>query len=120
MMQRSRRANPPTLFKHSYAAVFLAGKLDAVWRSYLWGNDWLSYYSDLYAKGQPGWLKAQAAIRSLAAYCKKNGIALLVVSYPELHQLKPYPLAKITEAVRRAAEENGVPLLIHRHRAPGA
>ena len=52
------RESTNPLFKHSYAAVFLAGKLDAVWRSYLWGKDWLSYYSDLYAKGQPGWLKA--------------------------------------------------------------
>ena len=104
------RESTNPLFK-SYAAVFLAGKLDAVWRSHLWGKDWLSYYSDLYAKGQPGWLKAQAAIRSLAAYCKKNRIALLVVSYPELHHLKPYPFAKITEAARRVAEENSVPFL---------
>ena len=49
--------------------------------------------------------------RSVAAYCKKNGIALLVVSYPELHHLKPYPFAKITEAVKRVAEENSVPFL---------
>jgi lysophospholipase L1-like esterase len=105
------REDTNPLLMHSYAAVFLAGKLEAVWRQYLWGRDWLSYYSDLYAKGQPGWLKAQAAIRSLAAYCKKNGIALVVVSLPELHELKPYPFAKITEAVRRVAEENGVPFL---------
>ena len=105
----SRKQN--LLMEHSYGAVFLAGRIDVLWRGYLGGSDWKAYYDGLYRDDAPGWRQARESLAALADYCRRNGIGLLVVNYPELHELADYPFARVTRLVEAAATDNGVPFL---------
>ena len=81
----------------------------------LWqGGTWLkprTYYRDLYddAGNRGGWEGAATSIRKLAAYCRDNGIKLLIVNYPEL--LKPYPFPEVQHWLAALAADLGVPYL---------
>ncbi|GJL51869.1 SGNH/GDSL hydrolase family protein [Candidatus Nitrospira salsa] len=97
--------------EHSYAAVFLAGRLDVFMRSYFDRGDWLNYYRNLYVENQSGWVAAQQAIRQLVEFCREQDINLMVVNYPELHQVSPYPFAQVTERIATLAEILDVPFL---------
>ncbi|GJL61405.1 MAG: hypothetical protein NPIRA04_00590 [Nitrospirales bacterium] len=99
------------LVEHSYAAVFLAGRLDVFMRSYFDRGDWLSYYRNLYAENQPGWVATQQAMRQLVEFCKEQDIHMMVVNYPELHQMSPYPFTQVTERIATLAEGLDVPFL---------
>lgn len=93
--------------EHSAAYVFLASRFDAVRRRY-GGGDWLNYYQALYAPDAPGWAITQAQIRELARVCQEQNIKLAIASYPELHQLRPYPLAAVNAALAKLAKDLGV------------
>ena len=96
------------VFRESSAAyVFLASRFDAVRRRY-GGGDWLNYYRALYAFDAPGWAVTQARIRELAKVCQERNIKLAIASYPELHELTPYPLATVTHALAALAKDLGV------------
>ena len=99
------------VLERSYAAVFLAGRFDVLWRSYLGGSDWKAYYDGLYRDDAPGWRQGREALADLADYCRRNGIGLLVANYPELHELADYPFARVTAQVEAAAAADGVPFL---------
>lgn len=100
--------SPSSLMRACYACVFLAGRGDAVVRQFLGGMDWEQYYLSLYGDGtSKGWLEAKAAIGRLAAVTKASGIKLVIVSLPELHDVKNYRFGRVTDLVRQAAEENG-------------
>jgi lysophospholipase L1-like esterase len=105
----SRKQN--FVLERSYAAVFLAGRLDVLWRSYLGGSDWKAYYDGLYRDDAPGWRQVRESLAALADYCRRNGIGLLVANYPELHELADYPFARATGQVEAAAAADGVPFL---------
>jgi sugar phosphate isomerase/epimerase len=94
-----------------YSAVFLAGRLDVFMRTYFGRGDWRSYYRDLYREDQPGWQAAKEALRRLAAFCRTEGIRLMVVNYPELHELSPYPFQAASDLVAAEAEANGLPFV---------
>ena len=53
-----------------------------------------AYYSSLYQKNQPGFLRAQKAFLLLRDVCRKNNIALQVVLLPELHEVERYPFQR--------------------------
>jgi lysophospholipase L1-like esterase len=97
--------------EYSYAYVFFASTIDKLSRQYFGKANWKTYYRDLYRKGAQDWRTAQDAIRRLADYCRENDIKLLVVNYPELHQLRDYPFPEVTAGVAAVAEANGVPFL---------
>lgn len=99
------------LMENSYAAVFLAGRLDIVMRRFLGREDWKAYYGRLYDEQADGWRTAKASIEALARTCRERGIALLVAHYPELHQLRPYPFSPQTELVRAAVAGASVPFV---------
>jgi len=99
------------LFEWSYAAVFFAGRLDIVMRSFFGRESWLDYYRNLYGEDRPGWKATREALARLAAYCRENSIALMVAHYPELHRLDPYPFAEVTSKVRAEAERLDVPFV---------
>lgn len=94
-----------------YAAVFFTGRYDILTRQFLGGNDWRTYYRDLYRDDQPGWSAAKQALEALSSYCEKQGIDLVVVNYPELHELAPYPFQNVTDVLQSEAENVGVPFL---------
>ncbi|BCP52999.1 hypothetical protein K32_16160 [Kaistia sp. 32K] len=97
--------------EYSYGYVFLASAIDKLSREYFGKADWKTYYRDLYRDGAPGWTAAQDAIGRLADYCRENGIKLLIVNYPELHQLRDYPFPEVTEGVAAVAKANHVEFL---------
>ena len=100
---------PSFLVRHCYACVFIAGRLDTLRREIFGGKDWRDYYLGLYGGGQAkGWRDARTAIHRLAEYCRSNGSKLVIVSLPDLHQLRPYPLQSITDLVHAAADEEKV------------
>ena len=96
---------------HSQAYVVISSAIDKASRIFFGKGDWQSYYRDLYGDGQPGWLGAKAAMEKLATYCKDHDIALLVVNYPELHQVKDYPFPEVTAAVANVAKSENLPFL---------
>jgi lysophospholipase L1-like esterase len=100
-----------TLMEYSYAAVYFSGRFDILRREYFGSRNWLEYYKSLYNDNAPGWVDAVAQIRTLAAYCRDNGIRLLIVNYPELHQLSPYPFAEVTVKLEKVAASEAVTFL---------
>jgi hypothetical protein len=97
-----------SLIEHSEAAVMVAGAYDKVARTYFGRADWQAYYRGLYGQSEPGWLAAKDAVARLADYCREHGIKLLFVNYPELHVLKSYPFADVTQSVEAVAKDNNV------------
>lgn len=97
--------------EHFYSAVFLAGRLDVFMRTYFGRGDWRRYYQNLYHEDQSGWQTAKAALRQLAAFCRSEGIRLMVVNYPELHELSPYPFQVASDLVAAEAEAEGLPFV---------
>ncbi len=105
----SRNSN--VLIEHLYSAVFLAGRFDILMREYLGKKDWSRYYQDLYRADQLGWQATQRAISQLSNYCRKHAIPLLIVHYPELHQLSPYPFQEERNLVATVVKAESVPFL---------
>lgn len=98
-----------TVLENSYAAVYIMSRIDILERTYFGGADWRDYYSALYDEDAAGWQQNREAIRRLAEYCERNGIALMIVNYPELHQLADYPFPHVTDKVRALAAELDAP-----------
>lgn len=95
----------------SYAAVFVAGRLDILARTYFGKPDWKNYYRDLYRPEAAGWREAARSFAELAAFCREKGIRLMVANYPELHELADYPFAEATARVAALAAGEGLPFL---------
>jgi lysophospholipase L1-like esterase len=97
--------------RNSYAYVYFKGRWDVFRRMTGTAEDWRAYYRTLYAGAAQGWGEARRGLDRLAAYCKANGIRLLLVHHPELRQLKDYPFADVTERLRAWAAGAEVPFL---------
>jgi lysophospholipase L1-like esterase len=69
--------------------------------------NWLDYYSSLYAPDAPALGENRRALRELAGICRERNIKLVMASYPELHQLKDYPLKIATDYIAGMASECG-------------
>lgn len=100
--------SPNWIQKHSYAWVLLAGASDTFTRLFTTQPSWDEYYRGLYSDKLTGWSGVAFGFNRLADYCKQNSIRLIVVNYPELRQLKPYPFADINDRVRALATEKSV------------
>jgi lysophospholipase L1-like esterase len=99
---------PSALMRGCYACVFVAGRGDALMRRFFGRQDWTQYYLSLYGDGTAsGWLDAKAAIGRLAEFCKASGIKLMIASLPELHDVANYRFGRVTDLVRKSADENG-------------
>lgn len=97
------------LARHSMAATFVMGSLDSGLRLLRARMPWDEYYLSLYST--PGWQRAKEAIRQLAQYCRTEGIRLVIVSWPELHDVANYRLQAITDSVHEVARGEGVPFV---------
>jgi lysophospholipase L1-like esterase len=99
---------PSTLMRACYACVFVGGRGDALMRQFFGRLDWAQYYLSLYGDGAArGWLDAKGAIGRLAEVSKASGSKLMIASLPELHDVANYRFGRITDLVRKSAEENG-------------
>jgi len=99
------------LTDHSYAAVFLGGRFDILQRIYFGKADWREYYRDLYRPDAAGWRAAESSLAELAAFCRARGIRLMLVNYPELHELADYPFADVTARLAGIAARESLPFL---------
>src|SRR5262245_50397205 len=99
----------------SAAWVYYGSRLDVVERELRLGQqtDWRTYYRNLYddARNPGGWQGVESSIRKLAAYCRDNGIRLLIVNYPELRVLDPYPFPEVQRRLAALAADLEVPYL---------
>jgi len=99
----------------SAAWVYYGSRLDIVERELNVGRqtDWRSYYSGLYddAHNPGGWRNAELWIRKLASSCRDNGIKLLIVNYPELRVLDPYPFPEVQHRLAALATDLELPYL---------
>lgn len=105
------RRTKNVLLEHFYSVAFIMGRFDVLMRTFFGKADWQQYYRGLYQENQPGWLVAQNALKELASYCKARNIKLVVVNYPELHELSPYPFQDVTSLVASKVTALGVPFL---------
>lgn len=103
------------LERYSRAWAFFASRFDIAGRQMGFGSNtgWREYYEGLYdeAINPGGWRGAAEAIRRLAAYCRENGIELLIVQHPELRVLSPYPFGEQAARVADLAADLGLPYL---------
>lgn len=97
--------------EHFYAAVFFSGRFDLLMRKFFGKTDWRAYYQGLYHDDQPGWQTAKSALEALSRYCTEQGIELVVVHYPELHELSPYPFQGVTDLLLAEVEKLDRPFL---------
>ncbi len=97
------------LARNSEAAVFLVGGMDSLLRLFGEKRPWDEYYLHLY--DTPGWDAAKAAIHKLAEYCRQNKIKLMIVSWPELHDVQHYRLRRITDLLHGVADAEKVPFV---------
>ena len=99
----------------SEAWVFYNSRFDIARRELEVGErtDWQDYYNGLYddARNPGGWRAVVEWIGKMAVYCKENNIRLLIVNYPELHVLRPYPFPQVRKRLSALAAELGVPYL---------
>jgi lysophospholipase L1-like esterase len=99
------------LTRHSLAAVYVNNRMDSVSRWSHGAPGWEQYYEGLFNDRQPGWQKAKAAIRALKEACDWEGVKLLLVNYPDLHQTEPYPLRSINKSIETVARDLAIPYL---------
>ena len=100
-------SEPSILARHCMACVFIAGRVDTLKRMIAPQQSWDNYYLSFYnGDRSAGWLAAREAIRKLADYCRANGIKLMIANLPELHDVKDYRFAVITDLVRDIAKES--------------
>ena len=105
--------NPLTYLikRHSYLSAVV---FDTYQRTRTYWDDqfnWLDYYSGLYRPESSALEQNRQSLLELAQICRDKGISLFFVNYPELHQLKGYPLAIATEYIRTVADETGTPFM---------
>lgn len=101
--------SPGFLARHSQAFVFLVGGMDSAFRLSGVRQPWQQYYLGLYEK--PGWQAAQRAIGKLASYARGEHRGLMIVNWPELHDVQSYPLMAITQRIRSVAEREQLPFV---------
>ena len=88
--------------------VFLGG-MDSFLRRFGAERRWDQYYLGLY--DTPGWDAAKAAMHRLAESTRQQGIKLIIVSWPELHDVQHYRLQRITDLVHGVADAEHVPFV---------
>jgi len=104
------------LEKHSKAFVYFSSRWDAAVRSVAGSGqqtDWKTYYRGLYEDRvtRGGWSGAEKAIERVAAFCRASKIRFMIVNYPELRELKPYPFADVSARLRATAERLSAPFV---------
>ena len=94
--------------KHSAAYVFFSLRWGSIKRLFFGGKQWFQYYNDLYSNENESWIRAKDAISKLSNYSHSKDIKLIIVNYPELHQLTPYPFDQVTSKLKNVADEHRV------------
>jgi hypothetical protein len=75
------------------------------------GATFESFYSDLYADDQPGFIAVKESFLELQGICEEQGLELQVVMLPELHDLTNYPFKAEYAKVEGFLRENSIPVI---------
>ena len=75
------------------------------------GTTFQSFYSDLYADDQPGFIAVKESFLELQGICEERGMELQVVMLPELHNLVDYPFAAEYAKVEDFLRDNSIPVI---------
>jgi hypothetical protein len=67
--------------------------------------NWKNYYLNLYTSDNQNFFNA---FTKFGAFCKTMNIKCIVVNYPELRELKPYPFSHITDLVKNISNINNL------------
>jgi lysophospholipase L1-like esterase len=97
--------------ERSYAYVFFMGRWDLLKRKFVGGDPWDSYYRNLYSDEVGGWTRTKASIRHLTKLCKSSNINLILVNYPELHNLNNYPFKTVNKKLKLLSSDLNLPYL---------
>ncbi|MEE2688022.1 MAG: SGNH/GDSL hydrolase family protein [Pseudomonadota bacterium] len=97
--------------EYSAAFVYFWGRIDILQRRYLGKPDWRQYYRSLYAKKAEGWRDTERAFAKLSEYANRRAIPLLVVNYPEIRELSPYPFGGVSAQIANLANKHRLPYL---------
>ena len=95
--------------RNSEVLVVLLGAVDSLMRRVGPEKPWDQYYLGLY--DTPGWAAAKEAMHKLAEATRQEGSKLIIVSWPELHDVKNYRLQRITDLVHGVADAEHVPFI---------
>jgi hypothetical protein len=95
--------------RNSELLVVFLGGMDSFLRRFGAQKRWDEYYLGLY--DTPGWDAAKTAIHKLAEATRQQGSKLIIVSWPELHDVQHYRLQRITDLVHGLADAEHVPFI---------
>jgi hypothetical protein len=96
--------------RNSELVVVAKSMMDSLLRKSGAADRWDQYYLSLF-DNIPAWDAAKAAIHKLAIATRAQGAKLVIVSWPELHDVQHYRLQKIIDLARGVAESEGVPFI---------
>ena len=96
------------LNEHSYLYVYIWSKINALRADYF-NQNYVNYYRAFYKDGSKSKAQFEASVEELRQAAAKNGIPLLVMLLPDLHDLKKYPFKDIHIYVEKLFE--GVPVI---------
>jgi lysophospholipase L1-like esterase len=97
------------LARNSELAVVFLGAMDNFLRRSGAESRWDKYYLGLYEK--PGWDAAKAAIHRLAIAVRARGAKLIILNWPELHDVGNYRLQHVSDLVQAVADREGIPFI---------
>lgn len=101
--------------KYSASWIYFASRLDIIARYAKAEHkaNWEEYYNSLYDTKSPlsGWNSVEESFGKLVVFCRKKGIKLVFVVYPEIRRLSPYPFQPITEKIEALVTHHEVPFI---------
>ena len=104
--------NASWLDQNSYLYVLARSAWDTLSRQRGWKPEYEAYYRDLYREDAPGWLAWQTAFAELVQLCGREGIEIVLVQVPELHDTSAdRPFVGIYERTAEVARGARVPVI---------
>jgi len=91
-----------------YSRVILIGAWDTISRTLFGSPSWETYYRDLYKEDSQAMQAMQAAVARLADFSRDKDVPLVIVIYPEMRELNPYPFPEVVERLHRMAQAHGI------------
>jgi len=97
--------------KHSFLFGFLFDRFIKLKIIFDRNFDWRQYYRQLYDRESDALRMNKKSLIELCKICREQNIRLLIVNIPELHRLKEYPFAFVTNYIQTLADEEKVPFV---------
>lgn len=96
------------LLQRSVFAVWLWGRVDALWRQLGWREDYRNYYLGMYREGHTGPALVKNSLREMQQLCAERHLTLAVLLFPELREDSGVVFAPIRDFYQQVAKESGI------------